>query len=51
MLVYDRLSLTEISSQTGFSSVHHLSSQFNKDTVLLPSHLKKIVTEKRKLKG
>ena len=30
LLVYDQLSLTEISYQTGFSSVHHLSSQFKK---------------------
>jgi len=41
-LVYDQLSLTEISYQTGFSSVHHLSSQFKKVTGLTPSHFKKI---------
>ncbi|MGZ3974438.1 MAG: helix-turn-helix domain-containing protein, partial [Flavisolibacter sp.] len=34
LLVYDQLSLTEISYQTGFSSVHHLSSQFKKVTGL-----------------
>jgi AraC family transcriptional regulator len=28
--VYGELSLTEISYQTGFSSVHHLSTQFKK---------------------
>jgi AraC family transcriptional regulator len=48
LLVYDQLSLTEISYQTGFSSVHHLSSQFKKVTGLTPSHFKKIGVEKRK---
>jgi AraC-like DNA-binding protein len=48
LLVYDQLSLTEISYQTGFSSVHHLSSQFKKVTGLTPSHFKKIGTEKRR---
>lgn len=48
LLVYDQLSLTEISYQTGFSSVHHLSSQFKKVTGLTPSHFKKIGLEKRK---
>jgi AraC family transcriptional regulator len=48
LLVYDQLSLTEISYQTGFSSVHHLSSQFKKVTGLTPSHFKKIGFEKRK---
>lgn len=48
LLVYDQLSLTEISYQTGFSSVHHLSSQFKKVTGLTPSHFKKIGIQKRK---
>lgn len=48
LLVYDQLSLTEISYQTGFSSVHHLSSQFKKLTGLTPSYFKKIGIEKRK---
>ena len=48
LLVYDQLSLTEISYQTGFSSVHHLSSQFKKVTGLTPSHFKKIGSAKRK---
>lgn len=47
LLVYDQLSLTEISYQTGFSSVHHLSSQFKKYTGLTPSYFKKIGAEKR----
>ena len=48
LLVYDQLSLTEISYQTGFSSIHHLSSQFKKVTGLTPSHFKKIGEEKRR---
>lgn len=48
LLVYDQLSLTEISYQTGFSSVHHLSSQFKKVTGLTPSHFKKIGIKRRK---
>jgi YesN/AraC family two-component response regulator len=48
LLVYDQLSLTEISYRTGFSSVHHLSAQFKKVTGLTPSHFKKIGHEKRK---
>lgn len=48
LLVYDQLSLTEISYQTGFSSVHHLSAQFKKVTGLTPSHFKKIGADKRK---
>lgn len=48
LLVYDQLSLTEISYQTGFSSVHHLSAQFKKVSGLTPSHFKKIGVEKRK---
>jgi AraC family transcriptional regulator len=48
LIVYDQLSLTEISYQTGFSSVHHLSSQFKKVTGLTPSHFKKIGSAKRK---
>jgi AraC-like DNA-binding protein len=48
LLVYEELSLTEISYQTGFSSVHHLSSQFKKITGLTPSHFKKIKAAKRK---
>jgi AraC family transcriptional regulator len=47
LIVYEELSLTEIAYQTGFSSVHHLSSQFKKVTGLTPSHFKKIGAEKR----
>lgn len=48
LLVYDQLSLTEISYQAGFSSVHHLSAQFKKITGLTPSHFKRIAADKRK---
>jgi AraC-like DNA-binding protein len=48
LLVYDQLSLTEIAFQTGFSSVHHLSSQFKKITGLTPTHFRKVGSEKRK---
>ena len=48
LLVYDQLSLTEISYQTGFSSVHHLSAQFKKLTGLTPTHFKKIGEQRRK---
>ncbi|MGZ3902846.1 MAG: helix-turn-helix domain-containing protein [Bacteroidia bacterium] len=48
LLVYDQLSLSEIAYQTGFSSGHHLSSQFKKVTGLTPSHFKAIGVQKRK---
>jgi AraC-like DNA-binding protein len=48
LIVYEELSLTEISYQTGYSSVHHLSAQFKKVTGLTPSHFKKLGSGKRK---
>jgi AraC-like DNA-binding protein len=48
LIVYDEKNLTEISYQLGYSSVHHLSSQFKKITGLTPSHFKKIGAGKRK---
>jgi AraC-like DNA-binding protein len=48
LIVYDELSLTEISYRLGFSSVHHLSAQFKRETGYNASHFKKIGTEKRK---
>ncbi len=48
LIVYDQLSLTEISYQTGFSSVHHLSSQFKKVTGLSPTHFRKVAEKKRR---
>jgi AraC-like DNA-binding protein len=41
-LVYDELTLSEISYRLGYSSVAHLSSQFKKITGLTPSAFKKI---------
>ncbi|PKP17626.1 MAG: AraC family transcriptional regulator [Bacteroidetes bacterium HGW-Bacteroidetes-21] len=40
LLVYNELSLTEISYKLHFSSVAHLSRQFKKVTGLTPSHFK-----------
>ena len=48
LIVYDQLSLTEIAYQTGFSSVHHLSGQFKKETGINASHFKKIGAGRRK---
>ena len=41
LLVYDELSLTQISYKLHYSSVAHLSNQFKKVTGLTPSHFKK----------
>jgi AraC-like DNA-binding protein len=48
LLVYDELTLNEISYQLGYSSVQHLSNQFKKITGLTPSHFKKLKENKRK---
>lgn len=48
LLVYDELSVQEISFKLGYSSVQHLSSQFKKITGLTPSHFKKLKNHKRK---
>ena len=48
LLVYGELSLTEIAYQTGFSSIHHLSTQFKKLTGLAPTYFKKVAADKRK---
>jgi len=42
LLVYDELSLTEISHRLGYSSLAHLSGQFKKVTGLSPSHFKQL---------
>ena len=47
LLVYDELTLNEISIQLGYSSVQHLSNQFKKITGLTPSHFKTIKISKR----
>ncbi len=46
MLVYTDFSLNEIAYRTGYSSPHHLSSQFKKVTGLNPSHFKSLRDEK-----
>jgi len=48
LLVYDELTLNEISYKLGFSSVAHLSRQFKEVTGLTPSYYKKVREEKRK---
>lgn len=48
LLVYDELSLNEISYMLGYSSVAHLSRQFKSVTGLTPSHYKRVREEKRK---
>ncbi|MFD2561217.1 MULTISPECIES: helix-turn-helix domain-containing protein [Aquimarina] len=47
LLIYDELSLTEISYRLHYSSVAHLSNQFKKITGLTPTFYKKL-KEKRK---
>jgi AraC family transcriptional regulator len=48
LLVYDELTLNEISYKLGYSSVQHLSKQFKNITGLAPSHYKEIREKKRK---
>lgn len=48
LLVYDELTLSQIASELGYSSINHLSSQFKKVTGLTPTHFKKIGAQKRK---
>jgi AraC-like DNA-binding protein len=48
LLVYNELTLNEISYKLGYSSVAHLSRQFKSITGLTPSHYKKVREEKRK---
>lgn len=47
LLVYNELTLSEISYKLGYSSVQYLSNQFKKVTGLNPSHFKKIQSLKR----
>jgi AraC-like DNA-binding protein len=42
LLLYDELTLTEISYKLNYSSVAHLSNQFKKITGLTPSYFKKL---------
>lgn len=47
LLVYDEISLTEISYKLHYCSVAHLSNQFKKITGLSPSHFKKLKENRR----
>lgn len=47
LLIYDELTLSEISYRLGYSSVQHLSSQFKKVTGFTPSHYKNLKNRKR----
>lgn len=47
LLMYDELSLTEISYQLHYSSVAHLSNQFKKITGLTPSSFKQLKDKRR----
>lgn len=47
LLVYGELTLSQIASDLGYSSVAHLSNQFKKVTGLTPSHFKKVRDNKR----
>jgi YesN/AraC family two-component response regulator len=48
LLVYDELTLSEISYKMGYSNVAYLSNQFKKITGLTPSHFKQVKENKRK---
>jgi len=47
LLLYDELSLTEISYKLNYSSVAHLSNQFKKATGLTPTFFKHLKNKKR----
>ena len=47
LLLYDKLSLTEISYRLNYSSVAHLSNQFKNVTGLTPSYFKKMEKVRR----
>lgn len=47
LLVYDELTLSEVSYKLGYSSVAHLSNQFRKVTGLTPTQFKQLRTVKR----
>lgn len=47
LLVYDEMSLSEISYQLNYSSVSHLGKQFKIVTGLTPSHYKQLKEKKR----
>jgi AraC-like DNA-binding protein len=48
LIVYDKLSLSEIAWKLNYSSVAHLSNQFKKITGLTPSHFKSLKDKREK---
>ena len=48
LIVYNELSLSEIASQLGYSSVAYLSNQFKKVTGFTPTYFKSLKEHKRK---
>jgi AraC-like DNA-binding protein len=48
LLIYDELSLSEISIKIKYSNVAHLSNQFKKATGFAPTHFKKMEENTRK---
>jgi len=48
LLIYDELTLSEISYQLNYSSVQHLSNQFKKTSGMSPSSFKKLKKKSRK---
>lgn len=49
LLLYDELTLTEISYRLNYSSVAHLSAQFKKNTGLTPSYFKHLKLHKKRI--
>lgn len=47
LIIYDRLSLSDIAWKMQYSSVAHLSSQFKKNTGLTPSHFRALKEKKQ----
>lgn len=47
LLIYDELTLTEISFRLNYSSIAHLSNQFKKITGLTPTYFKSLKNRKR----
>ena len=47
LILFDELSLTQISYKLKYSSVAHLSNQFKKVTGLTPSHFKELKNKRR----
>ncbi|TXE08937.1 helix-turn-helix domain-containing protein [Algoriphagus aquimarinus] len=48
LLIYDELTLTEISHRLHYSSVAHLSNQFKKNTGLTPTYYKQLKNKRKR---